>query len=64
MRPLDSSAGDAIDRIDLDLDFAQLDELLDDTRPLIVNTAAYTDVDGAETDRETAFQLNEKRRSN
>ena len=47
----------AIDRIDLDLgDFARLDELLDDTRPeLIVNAAAYTDVDGAETDREAAL---------
>ena len=61
--PLDSLGElTAIDRIDLDLgDSARLDELLDDTRPeLIVNAAAYTDVDEAETDREAAFRLNEK----
>lgn len=51
-----------VDRDDLDLgDTARLSELLDDIQPeLIVNAAAYTDVDGAETDRKNAFRLNEK----
>lgn len=50
----------AVDREEVDIvDTSALATLLDAERPnLIVNAAAYTDVDGAETDRETAFQVN------
>lgn len=51
---------EAISRNECDLsDSASLVRLLERTRPdLIVNAAAYTDVDGAEMDRETAFAVN------
>jgi len=40
-------------------DFGRLEALLNRLRPaLIVNTAAYTAVDRAETDRQTAFDIN------
>jgi len=48
------------DWLELDIgDFGRLEDLLERLRPaLIVNTAAYTAVDRAEADRQTAFDIN------
>jgi len=48
------------DWVELDIgDFGRLESLLERVRPgLIVNTAAYTAVDRAETERQTAFDIN------
>lgn len=42
------------------LDFGQVEQVLADIHPdVVIHTAAYTNVDQAETDRETALTLNE-----
>jgi dTDP-4-dehydrorhamnose reductase len=53
-------AAAAGDWLELDIgDFNRLEALLERVRPaLIVNTAAYTAVDRAEADRQTAFDIN------
>jgi dTDP-4-dehydrorhamnose reductase len=51
-----------LDRSQLDItDTAQIDEKLKELNPdIIINAAAYTQVDGAETDRAAAFAVNEQ----
>ena len=49
-----------IDEIDI-TDGAQVNDTIDEIRPeCVINTAAYTDVDGAEDNKEVAFKVNAK----
>ncbi|KOS66616.1 dTDP-4-dehydrorhamnose reductase [Lysinibacillus contaminans] len=63
VKQLSSSGHDlfAFTKTELDItDIEQVDAVCNDIRPnIIINAAAYTNVDGAETNQELAFQVNE-----
>ncbi len=48
------------DEIDITDETSVRSKLIEIKPTVIINAAAYTNVDGAETDKETAFQVNEK----
>jgi len=62
MTQCDASCTEAsrVDLPEFDItDTSQVDNIIDDVRPaIVINAAAYTNVDGAETEKETAFKVN------
>ncbi|MEM9263154.1 MAG: dTDP-4-dehydrorhamnose reductase [Pseudomonadota bacterium] len=59
-RALQSTGATSLLRSELDITNARsISSALEERRPdLVINAAAYTDVEGAETDRDTAFAIN------